>query len=61
MKKMVDKKMAIDLLHKGRTHTKDFYSPKTGKTFEADLILEVSEDGKASFKMDFPKRTTGKK
>ena len=61
MKKTVDKKMAIDLLHKGRTHAKDFYSAKSGKTLEADLILEVTEDGKASFKMEFPKRTTGKK
>ena len=61
MKKTVDKKMAADLLQKGRTHAKDFYSAKTGKNFEADLILEVTEDGKASFQMEFPKRTTGKR
>lgn len=58
MKKTVDKKMASDLLTKGRTHAKNFYSAKTGKAFEADLILEVTEDGKTLFKMEFPKKVS---
>jgi len=60
MKKTLDKKMASELLGKGRTHAKDFYSGKTGKNFEADLILEVSEDGKTSFKMEFPEGNSRK-
>lgn len=58
MRKKLDKKMAVELLHMGRTHVPDFYSQKTGRTFAADLILETKE-GRASFKMEFPKRTGG--
>ena len=54
MKKLVDKKMAMDLLAKGRTHVKDLYSQKTGKTFAADLLMKV-EDGRANFSLEFPK------
>ena len=54
MKKLVDKKMAMDLLAKGRTHVKDFYSQKTGKTFAADLLM-TAEDGRANFSLEFPK------
>lgn len=60
MKKTVNTKMASDLLAKGRTHCKDFYSAKTGKDFSADLLLEVSEDGKTKFKMEFPQKKTTK-
>ncbi len=55
MKKLVDKKMAVDLLKKGRTHVKDLYSQKTGKTFAADLLMKV-EDGRANFSLEFPKK-----
>lgn len=48
--------MAEELLSKGKCHEKDFYSARTGKTFAADLILEVRPDGRASFRMEFPKR-----
>ena len=61
MRKNIDKKMAADLLSKGRTHVKDLYSAKTGKNFAADLVMEVSADGKTSFHLDFPPRTSGKK
>ncbi len=54
MKKQVDKKMAMDLLAKGRTHVKDLYSQKTGKTFAADLLMKA-EDGRANFSLEFPK------
>lgn len=55
MKKQVDKRMAVDLLSKGRTHVKDLYSQKTGKTFAADLLMKV-EDGRANFSLEFPKK-----
>ncbi len=61
MRKNVDKKMAADLLSRGKTHIKDLYSVKTGKEFAADLVMEVSADGKTSFHLDFPPRTSGKK
>lgn len=37
MRKTLDKKMAVDLLKKGRTHVKDFYSAK--KIRHSPLIL----------------------
>ncbi|MXP74053.1 DNA topoisomerase III [Lachnospiraceae bacterium WCA-9-b2] len=54
MKKLVDKKMVMDLLAEGRTHVKDLYSQKTGKTFAADLLMKA-EDGRANFSLEFPK------
>ena len=57
MKKRIDHRMAADLINTGRAHARDFYSAKTGKTFEADLLMKIEEDGKVSFQMEFPKRT----
>ena len=53
MRKTLDKKMAVDLLKKGRTHVKDFYSVKKDKTFAADLVMRV-EDGRAQYSLEFP-------
>ena len=47
--------MAVDLLEKGRTHVKDLYSQRTGKTFAADLLMKV-EEGRANFSLEFPKK-----
>ena len=55
MKKTISKKMAVDMLAKGKTHVKDFFSAKTGNTFEADLLINV-DDGKVSFSLEFPQR-----
>ena len=60
MNKLVDKKMAVDLLEKGCTYVKDLYSQKTGKTFAADLLLEI-KDGRASFSLEFPKKKGSRK
>ena len=54
MRKTMNKKMAADLLKKGRTHVKDFYSAKKDKTFAADLVMRV-EDGRAQYSLEFPK------
>ena len=54
MKKTLTKKMATDLLKKGRTHVKDFYSAKKNKTFAADLVMAV-ENGRAQYSLEFPK------
>lgn len=53
MRKTLDKKMAVDLLKKGRTHVKDFYSVKKDKTFAADLVMRI-EDGRAQYSLEFP-------
>lgn len=60
MRKTLDKKMAVDLLKKGRTHVKDFYSTKKDKTFAADLVMRV-EDGRAQYSLEFPKTPMKKK
>ena len=54
MRKTLDKKMAVDLLKKGRTHVKDFYSAKKDKTFAADLVMAI-ENGRAQYSLEFPK------
>ena len=54
MKKTLTKKMATDLLKKGRTHVKDFYSAKKDKTFAADLVMAI-ENGRAHYSLEFPK------
>ena len=59
MKKTVSKKMAVELLTKGKTRVKDLFSAKTGKTFEADLLMTIN-DGKPSFSLEFPQRKTKK-
>ena len=60
MRKQVDKHMAKELLQQGRTHVDDLYSQKKGKTFAADLLLEM-QDGRANFKLEFPKKKGSKK
>lgn len=60
MRKTLDKKMAADLLKKGRTHVKDFYSAKKDKTFAADLVMRV-EEGRAQYSLEFPKAPMKKK
>ena len=54
MKKTLTKKMATDLLKKGRTYAKDFYSAKKDKTFAADLVMAI-ENGRAQYSLEFPK------
>lgn len=60
MRKTLDRKMAADLLKKGRTHVKDFYSVKKDKMFAADLVMRV-EDGRAQYSLEFPKAPMKKK
>lgn len=60
MEKSMDKKMAVELLKKGRTHVKGFYSRKKDIKFDADLVLGL-EDGKARFSLEFPKKKPDKK
>ena len=60
MRKTLDKKMAADLLQRGRTHVKDFYSTKKDKTFAADLVMQFA-DGRVQYNLEFPKTPMKKK
>lgn len=60
MKKQMNKKMVAELLKAGRTHIEDLYSQKTGKLFAADLLM-AAEDGRAHFRLEFPKKKGGGK
>ena len=53
-RKTITKSAAKALLEKGKIHYKDLYSPKTDKTYEADIVLEVN-NGTAFFRLDFTK------
>lgn len=59
LKKPMTRKMATEFLQKGRVHGKGLYSVRTGKTFDADIVLTetTDKDGKiiASFALEFPK------
>lgn len=52
MKKKVSKKMAENLLSKGRVSVTGLYSQKTGCNFDADLVLDDTGEY-VNFKLDF--------
>lgn len=58
MKCSMTRKLATELLKNGRSHMKNLFSSRTGKTFDADLLLTetVDKNGSriASFQLDFP-------
>ena len=58
-KKELTKKMAIDLLTKGRTNIKGLWSEKHGETYDATVILDDTGGKYINFKMEFPKRKDG--
>ena len=53
MKKTLSAAMAKDLLSRGRTRVKDFYSEKKDARFAADLLMEW-KDGRAMYHLEFP-------
>ena len=52
MKKKVSKKMAENLLSNGRVSVTGLYSQKTGRNFDADLVLDDTGEY-VNFKLDF--------
>ena len=58
MKKKITKKMAECLLKDGRVFVKGLYSQKTGKTFDAVLLMEDSGEY-VNFKLDFGRKRSG--
>ena len=58
-KKELTKKMAADLLKKGRTNVKGMWSEKKGATYDAAVILNDTGGKYINFKLEFSKRKTG--
>lgn len=58
-KKELTKKMAADLLKKGRTNVKGMWSEKNGATYDAAAILDDTGGKFINFKLEFPKRKDG--
>ena len=54
-KKELTKKMAADLLKKGRTNVKEMWSEKKGSTYNAAVILDDTGSKYIDFKLEFPK------
>ncbi len=55
-KKELTKKMAADLLKKGRTKVKGMYSEKKGSTYDATVILDDTGGKYINFKLEFEKK-----
>lgn len=60
-KKTLTKTIATDLLKKGRASLTGCYSEKTGKTYDATIILDDTGGQYVNFKMEFPEKKRGKK
>ena len=60
-KKELTKKMAADLLSKGRTNVKGMWSEKKGSTYDAVVILEDTGGKFINFKMEFAPKKNRKK
>ena len=58
-KKELTKKMATDLLKKGRTNVKGMWSEKKQATYDAVVILNDTGGKYINFKLEFPKRKVG--
>ena len=58
-KKELTKKMAADLLKKGRTNVKEMWSEKKQATYDAAVILNDTGGKYINFKLEFPKRKEG--
>ena len=55
-KKTLTKSIAIDLLKRGEASLTGCYSEKTGKTYDAIVILDDKGGKYVNFKMEFPKK-----
>ena len=58
-RKEMTRKMAVDLLKKGRTSVKGMWSEKKGSTYDAMVILDDTGGKYVNFKLEFPKRKDG--
>ena len=54
--KKMDAGVVKKLLSKGRVHYRDLHSRKTGKQYEATIVLADPGDGYVKFNLEFPQR-----
>ena len=54
-KKELTKKIASDLLNKGKSTVKDFYSEKTKKNYDAVVVLADTGGKYVNYKLEFEK------
>ena len=55
-KKNVTRELAATLLEKRQADLTDLYSEKTGKLYNAQVLLETDQDGRARFRLEYPQR-----
>lgn len=55
-KKELTAVIASALLKEGRAFVKGLYSPKSGKTYDATIVLEDSDGPYVNFKLEFPQK-----
>ena len=60
-KKSLTKTMAAALLKEGRVAVSGLYSEKTGKAYDAMVVLDDTGGKYVNFKLEFPARKSGKK
>lgn len=53
-KKELTAVIAMELLKDGRALVKGLYSPKTGKTYDATVVLNDTGEQYVNFKLEFP-------
>ena len=58
-RKEMTRKMAADLLKKGRTSVKGMWSEKKGASYDAVVVLDDTGGKYVNFKLEFPKRKDG--
>ena len=58
-KKDLTRKMAADLLKKGRTSVRGMWSEKKGAAYDAVVVLDDTDEKYVRFKLEFPKRKEG--
>ena len=56
IEKELTKKMAADLLKRGRTAVKGMWSEKKGDTYDATVVLDDTGGKFVKFRMEFPKK-----
>ncbi|MGL6200431.1 MAG: DNA topoisomerase 3 [Lachnospiraceae bacterium] len=60
-KKMLTRRIATALLKEGRVFISDLYSEKTGRTYDAYILLDDTGGKYVNFKMEFPKNKRRRK
>ena len=55
-KKNVTKELVSTLLEKKQADLTELYSEKTGKLYNAQVLLETDQDGRARFRLEYPQR-----